>query len=371
MESNMSGYGWLFPAVFAVLVGAVFFLLGRAAAGWRAGDDGNLQKILNERLMEQTQRLVETIGRAREESKDVIGTGLSHTQQKLSESLSQGRAELADRLEKTQKLLADRLENLVRETAEIKAASGRMLEIGGDIRNLSQILDGPKGRGGFGEFQLELMLKQAIPADRFALQYEVEAGRVADAAILFKDAVLCIDSKFPLANLQKHYDMKEPSPEKDKLLALFYADVKNRGREISKKYVVPPKTLGFAVMFIPAEAVFLEIISNSELHKALMDMRVVPASPNFLYVYFQALAIGFAGMAVEERAKEMLGALSELKVNFEKFQDTHATLGKHIMNASNMFGQSEKHVARISNTLENLRLGQSEPPPEAPNDKAQ
>jgi len=356
------GFGWVLFLAATVVVGAVFYMLGRAGSGASREDSGNLHKMLNERLMEQTQRLIETIGRAREESKDAIGVGLSDTQKKLSESLSLGRMELAERLEKNQTHLAERLENLVRETAEIKAASGRMLEIGGDIRSLSQILEGPKSRGGWGEFQLELLLKQAIPADRYAIQYEVEAGKVADAAILFKDAVLCIDSKFPLANLQKYYDMKEPSPEKDKLLALFYSDVKNRGKEISKKYIVPPKTLGFAVMFIPAESVFLEIISNVDIHRSLMDMRVVPASPNFLYVYFQALAVGFAGMAVEARAKEMIGVISDLKVNFEKFQDIYATLGRHITDAGNTFGRSEKQVARISQTLDNLRLGQAEPP---------
>ncbi|MBI3794572.1 MAG: DNA recombination protein RmuC [Nitrospinae bacterium] len=349
----------IFAAVVAV-VGAVFYFIGRSSSEKRGGSDADLQKTLNDRLMEQTQRLVETIGRAREESKSAIGDGLGDAQKKLSESLSAGRTEVSERLERTQKMLSERLESLARETSEIKSASVRLLEIGGDIRNLSQILEGPKGRGGFGEFQLELLLKQAVPADRYVLQYEVENGKVADAAILFKDSVLCIDSKFPLANLQKYYDTKEPSVEKEKLLSLFYSDVKNRGKEISNKYVAPPKTLGFAVMFIPAESVFLEIISNVDLHKSLMDMRVVPASPNFLYVYFQALAIGFAGMAVEARAKEMLDAFSDLKVNFEKFQDGFATLGRHIGDAANTYVKSEKQAAKISQTLDNLRLGQSD-----------
>jgi len=278
--------GLFFFLFAAVAVGAVFYLLGRAAAGKTENareEIEKLQRMLNGQLMEQTQRLVETMGRSREESRMAIGQGFGDTQKNIAESLTRDRKEITDTLGKTQGLLTERLEKLIKETAEIKSASGRMLEIGGDIRNLSRILEGPKGRGGFGEFQLELLLSQAIPADRYRLQYAIGDG-VVDAAVLLKDRVLCIDSKFPLANLQKYYDMEEPSPEKEKFLSAFYSDVKNRAKEISKKYIVPTKTLDFAIMFIPAESVFLEIVSKQDLHAALMDMGVVPASPNFLYI---------------------------------------------------------------------------------------
>ena len=363
-------YGGILPLVAIVAVGAVFYMLGRNAVAKQGSSEEELEtlrRMLNDRLMEQTERLVETIGRSREESRMAIGQGFGETQKNISESFSRDRKEITDTLGKTQDILTERLENLIKQTAEMKGASDNMLKIGGDIRNLSQILEGPKGRGDFGEFQLEMLLSQVVPTDRYALQYTIGEGKV-DAAVLLKDCVLCIDSKFPLANLQKYHDMKEPSPERERLLAAFYADVKNRGKEISKKYIVPPKTLDFAIMFIPAEGVFIEVVSNRDLHAALMEMKVIPASPNFLYVYFQAITIGFRGIAVEAQAKEIIDVLSELKGSFNKFQDSFLKLGKHISNASAQYAESEKQSARISQTLDNLRLGQPAsptlPPPE-------
>jgi len=361
------GFEMLLPALLLlVALSAVFFFIGRNAGQNNGGPSiEHFQHILNKEITEQTERLVENIGRVREESRVAIGDSFGAAQKNLTESLAHGEKELAETLGKTQALVTERLEKLLKESGEIKSASGKLLEVGSDIRKLSDILQGPKGRGGFGEFQLELLLSQAVPADRFALQYKIGEGTV-DAAILLKDAVLCIDSKFPLANLKKYYEAEESSPEREKLLSAFHNDVKNRAREIAKKYIAPPKTLEFAVMFIPAEAVFLEVVSNTELHADLTKMRVVPASPNFLYIYFQALAIGFRGMAVEAQAREILGALAELKAHFGKFQDSFGKLGTHIKNASGQYADAEKQSTRIQQTLDNLRLGQTTNEPPAP-----
>lgn len=349
------GFEMLVLAILVVAaVGTVAYFIGRSA-GQKAGAPSaeHFQHLLNQELNQQTERLVDTIARVREESKLAIGEGTAKSEKSLAESLG-----------KTHEILSDRLGKLIKETADIKNASATMLDIGRDIGKLSRILEGPKGRGGFGEFQLEQLLGQAVPADRFAVQYKIGEGTV-DAALFLKDAVLCIDSKFPLANLQKYYDMAEGGPEKEKLLSAFYSDVKNRAKEIAKRYIAPPKTLEFAMMFIPAEAVFLEVVSNAALHAELTAMKVVPASPNFLYIYFQALAVGFRGMAVEAQAREILEALAELKAHYGKFQESFGKLGTHLKNAQGQFADAEKQSTRIEQTLDNLRLGQTtnEPPP--------
>lgn len=314
----------------------------------------NLIQSMSSQLQEQTNRLVESISRVRDESRSAIGQSFTEAQKHLSESLSLGRKEIAESLGASQKLLSEKLGNLIKETADMRSASTSMLEIGKDIRQLSDILEGPKSRGGFGEFQLELLLKQMIPPDRYREQYRVGEG-VVDVAILLKDRVLCIDSKFPLSNLQRSYESDDDS--RGKFKKLFFSDVKNRAREISKKYIVPEKTLDFAVMFVPSESVFLEIIANGELHREILNMNVVPASPSFLYVYFQALTIGFRGLAVEAEAEEIIRTISELKVRFDKFQDNFRLIGTHLDRAVKQYYESEKHVGRLDTTLDNLKLG--------------
>ncbi len=345
----------------AAIAGAAAYALGKKSAAPDAGlkqDLALMQQTLNAQLIDQTKTLLETITRVREESRAAITSGFGDTQGKLAESMQHGRKEVADSLGRSQQLLTERLEKLIKETADLKAASGRMVEIGGDIRSLNQILQGSKSRGSYGEWQMELLLKQAVPGDRLRFQYKVGEG-VVDAAILMEDRVLCIDSKFPAPNLIKYYEAA-PGPERERFLAQFHADVRKRAKEIATRYIVPQVTLDFAIMFVPAEGVFLEIVGDHELHQALMDMRVVPASPNFLFVYFQALAVGFRGMAVEKRAQEIIHVILDLQVNFQKFQETFDVLGKHIVNAHTQFDRANVQAAKIAGTLDNLKLGQTE-----------
>ncbi len=358
----MGGMNWidgLFAAGGAALAAFAAYKLGQRAPAQDGGmkqDLALMQQTLNAQLIEQTKTLLDTITRVREESRTAITAGFGDTQGKLAESLQRDRKEINENLGKTQLMLTERLEKLVKETADLKSASGRMVEIGGDIRNLNQILEGPKSRGVFGEWQMEQLLSQAVPADRLRFQHKVGDG-IADAAILLKDKILCIDSKFPAANLAK-YHQAPPGPEREKLLSAFHADVRKRGREIAQKYIVPRETLDFAIMFVPAEGVFGEIIADHGLHQSLIDMRVVPASPNFLYVYFQALAVGFRGMAVEKEAQEIIKTILELQANFRKFQEGFDVLGRHIANAHAKFDEAGQQAARISGTLDNLKLGQ-------------
>lgn len=344
----------------AAIAGAAAYALGKKSSVPDAGmkqDIALLQQTLNAQLIDQTKTLLETITRVREESRAAITSGFGDTQGKLAESMQHGRKEIADGLGKTQQILAERLEKLIKETADLKAASGRMVEIGGDIRSLNQILEGSKSRGSYGEWQMELLLKQAVPAERLRFQHKIGDG-VVDAAILLEERILCVDSKFPAANLSKYYETA-PGPERERFLSQFHADVRKRAKEIAQRYIVPQVTLDFAVMFVPAEGVFLEIVGNHELHQALMDMRVVPASPNFLFVYFQALAVGFRGMAVEKRAQEIIHTILDLQVNFQKFQETFDVLGKHVANAHAQFDKANVQAAKIAGTLDNLKLGQT------------
>jgi DNA recombination protein RmuC len=363
----MTGGFWMMPAFFLIALGVIillFVLLRRSAGPDVTELEEKLEKItseLNRLLQEQTGRIVENIGRVRDESRISISDSFTKTQKELNESLAAGRKELAESLSASQKLLSEKLENLLKETTNIRAVSAGMLEVGKDIRQLSDILEGGQTRGGFGEFQLGLILKEVIPAERYREQYRIGDG-VVDAAIFLKDRILCIDSKFPLANLKKSYDAE--GEESARFRQAFFADVKNRAREIGRKYIVPEKTLDFAVMFIPSEAVFLEIVSNSELHKKLIDMRVIPASPNFLYVYFQALAIGFRGLAVEAEAEKIIRTISSLRVGFEKFQDNFRLVGRHLENAIKQYNETERQFERLDSTLGNLEAGRGDDRPQ-------
>ena len=122
------------------------------------------------------------------------------------------------------------------------------------------------------------------------MQYEIDNNKKVDAVIFLEQAILCIDSKFPLENFQKALSAQTEF-ERNNFLKQFAKDVKKHIDDIKSKYIIPRKTFDFAMMFIPAENVYYEILVNSELHNYALQNRVIPVSPNTLYAYLQALAL--------------------------------------------------------------------------------
>ena len=114
---------------------------------------------------------------------------------------------------------------------------------------------------------------------------------------------LCIDSKFPLDNFRRALSADDAG--RDLALKAFYADVKARVTEISERYVRPPATLEMALMYVPAENVYYELLTRAELMEYCRDRRVIPVSPNSMYAYLQALALGFRGLKNQQEARRV------------------------------------------------------------------
>ena len=163
------------------------------------------------------------------------------------------------------------------------------------------MLQSPKLRGDFGEFTLEQMLRDLLPAEHYECQASIGTGRV-DALIRTPYGSLCIECKFPLDNFRLASQATEPAA-RDAAMKLFYSDVKGRIKEIGDRYVLPPQTLDVAFMFVPAENVYYEVIGRPDLLTYGREFHVVPVSPNTMYAYIQALAVGFRGMKIQEEAK--------------------------------------------------------------------
>lgn len=330
-------------AVLLVAVVILAFIVIKNSSSQGANSESRLQELLGSVLQDQTIRLLKIINDGRDESKTEISSGLLKTQEHLSETLA-----------RSQMQISERLENLVKETSQIKSASENIIEIGKDVNRLNLILEGPKSRGAFGEQQLGVILKDVLPAEVYREQYAVGEGRV-DAAILFKEKILCIDSKFPKDNLIKYLEAN--GDERDVYRKNFKSDVRKHAKDIRKKYIEPGKTLNFAIMFVPSESAFMEIISDHEFHRELLDMQMVPASPNFLYVYLQAVAVGFRGMVVQEKADEIISEILNLSRSFEKIQGSFMTMGAHLDNATKQYHEVEKQVRKFDAMLSSLKFG--------------
>ena len=373
--------------VLAVLVWGVVLLAGRS------GRDPGAERL--ETALELLQRDIASVLGESHRDQDVtrtavheevvrfqghVGERLGQLQTAVAMELQQVTAEVNRRLQDgmvlmqdAQKTMGQRLEEASRAVTEVHGQLGalgeatrRMEQVGRDITGLEQILRAPKMRGGFGEMLLERLLAEILPADAYRLQHGFRSGDKVDAAILVAGRMVPVDSKFPLENFRR---MVEEADEEQRRPArrAFLKDVRNRVDEIAKKYIVPDEnTFDFALMYIPAENVYYEVILRDEsgedsLLGYSLSRRVVPVSPNSFYAYLQVILLGLRGLRIEQNAREILGVLGRLQGDAARVREHFDTLGRHITNAKNKYDEAATSLARLEGKIEDV-AGRGEQP---------
>ncbi|MFH0810666.1 MAG: DNA recombination protein RmuC [Pseudomonadota bacterium] len=301
-------------------------------------------------LSEATLRLAERFERLQAGNEARLGEIRGEVERRLSESVEKNFSAF--------KGVAEQLGNL-------RVTNERILEFSRDLDRLSSILESPKLRGDFGEFGLENMLRQVVPEEHFQLQAQIGAERV-DALIRLKEGCLCVDSKFPLENLRRLMDSSLPEEERKRARRQFGSDVRRHIEAICHKYIVPRLTLDFALMYVPAEAVYYEILMDHELHAYALERRVIPVSPNSFYAILQSLAIGFRCLRIADESRHIEQILLALKKQFDAFKDHFRLVGTHLERARSQFASADSDVQRFDATFGGLRLGRLEQP--APQD---
>ena len=251
------------------------------------------------------------------------------------------------------------LSEIQQKLGSLEAAATQMQEIGREVGSLKSILHAPKLRGNFGEYLLYNLLKDTLPPKNFATQYQFSDGNAVDAIIRLGKNIIPVDSKFPLESFER-YLASSDSESKKKAKTEFIRSVKGRIDEISKKYIRPQEgTFDFALMYIPSEGVYYEILTNDtqkgyELFDYAMKSRVIPVSPNTFYAYLMAIVYGLKGMKIEEQAESIIKKISGIQKSFADLTEEITTLGKHLTNAGTKFSEVKEASAEIANKLENL-----------------
>lgn len=245
----------------------------------------------------------------------------------------------------------------------VEEATRQVLEVGKDIATLQQILKAPKLRGNFSEQLLGDLLAQMMPRDNFELQYTFRSGERVDAVIKTAQGLVSIDAKFPLENFQRCLSASGDE-EKKTWRKAFLNDVKKHIDDIADKYVLPAEgTFEFALMYIPSENVYYEIVTrdlgtaeNSSIMHHAMKRRVIPVSPNTFYAYLQTILLGLRGMQVEKRVREIVAELARLRKELSAFKVDFVLIGKHLGNAQNKFDESERRLSRLEDKLTSFEV---------------
>jgi len=313
---------------------------------------------------------------------EALQKGLEEARRTLTDQLRGLVGEVNQQLARSQDSFGKQFEGAAKVFGEVRGQLGQVAEmaqrmelLGREIEELQGILKAPKLRGQLGEATLEEFLRQVLPPDFFELQYHFADGSAVDAVIRLREHMVPIDAKFPLESFQRLMAAEDDALKKTARRE-FERSVKGRVDEIAGKYIRPGEgTFEFALMFIPAENVYYEVIvregvgseAGSLLNYAL-GKRVVPVSPNSFYAYLMTIVTGLKGMKVEARAREILTELGHLQRDFGRFGEAFRVLGKHLSSAQGKYEEADKVAGKISDRLEKVTGSASEPELESGDD---
>ncbi len=304
------------------------------------------------------QILAET-ARAREASQsidrrfDEMRRGIETRVGGVEKRLDAGQQSLAEHLGKSGHLLKEVGEKLGR----LHETSQKIEKLAGEVTRLEDLLKPPKLRGTLGEMFLEQALGQALPPGSFATQHPLGDGVVVDAVVFVQDRMVPIDSKFPLENFRRAREAEDEGEQK-RARQQFARDVRRHVDTIAEKYIRPATgTCDFALMYVPAEAVYSEIAADGE-DAALADYaasrRVIPVSPRLLYAYLSTVALGLRGIALQENAREVHQNLADLSRLWDRVGGPLEKLGSHLGNAQKQFDETAKAFERFTTRLDTV-----------------
>jgi DNA recombination protein RmuC len=293
-----------------------------------------------------------------EKNSVVLENQLKDQRQTLEQQLKSQR----ETLNQQTKMIWERLDNASEVIKGVQHQLGGIQEFGKDMKDLSNILKSPKLRGGLGEQFLYDILANTLPHDLYKTQYRFKNGSVCDAVVVTDKGLIPIDSKFPMEKFREMLTC-ENDADREKAKKAFINSVKDRVEEISSKYILPEeKTTEQAVMYVPAENVFYELIVNSpSIEDFCKQKGVVMASPNTLSYFLKIILVAYQQHELEKHAGEILKALSGIRVEAEKFGDDLGVLEKHISNSYRSMDNIKIKFTRLFGKIEGVQsLGHKE-----------
>lgn len=319
-----------------------------------------LQKILADTLNTQLQGLSESNARRLAEVRTTMETQLAQLQQSNTAKLDEMRQTVDEKLQSTLearlgesfKQVADRLE-------QVHKGLGEMQTLAVGVGSLQRVLTNVKTRGVFGEVQLEALLEQVLTPDQYAKQVETKprSGQRVDFAIRFPGrgddgapVWLPIDAKFPRDDYERLIDAHEraDAPAAEFAAKALEARVRNEARSIAENYLAAPHTTDFAILFLPVESLYAEVLRRPGLMDAIQRQhRVTLAGPTTLLAMLNSLHMGFRTLALEQQASEVWKVLGAVKTEFERYGEWVSRIKEQVAKASDTLDKADTRAKQM------------------------
>lgn len=332
------------------------------------------------RLESQSAALRQEVQSQMQSQVQPVVTQVVHLTKVVVQELTQARSDLQRGLTDSGRLATDAQKNVTAELrdsrdalAAINRSLGQFQEAGRELSQVSQalqtILTGARTRGALGEVVLERMLEDALPQAHFELQYRfASTGAQVDAIIRAGEQlekIVCVDSKFPREAYMRLVENGDDSRKE------FAQTVRKHVDSIAEKYILPNEgTLDFALMFVPSESIYYELLLTEDPRHGPLDAycrnaRVFPVSPNTLHAYIRVILMGIRGLQMEENAKRVQKDLAGLDKLLESYGELFEKLGTHLRNAQKTYDDADGKLTRARALLSQVAQGDL-PEPAAP-----
>ena len=270
-------------------------------------------------------------------------------------------------IQDTNKNNTEILRNLTEKISQIDNTNQQIIKFAEKLQEIQNIFKNPKQRGIIGEYFLENILKSVLPVSVFKMQYSFENGDIVDAVIFVEGKIIPIDAKFSIDSYTRLIENTDES-QKSSLQKAFLNDIKKRVDETSKYVRTNEDTIDIALMFIPSDAIYHEVISLSYDDTISMNIinyaytkKVILLSPTSFFGYIQTILLALNTIKVSKDIDEIVKYLNESTKYLEQFEESIDKVGKNINLLVNSYNrasidaeQLSKRIAKISNNKDNL-----------------
>ena len=336
--------------------------------GKRLNDFGTLQTSHFESVVRQLKELSESNRDYLEKLRNTLDSQIQHLQESNEKKLDEMRKTVDEKLQTTlEKRLGESFKIVSERLEAVQRGLGEMQSLATGVGDLKKVLTNVKTRGAWGEIQLGAILEQLLTPDQYATNVSTrpDSGERVEFAIKLPGSGpqsesqiwLPIDSKFPQEDYHRLIEASEVSDAEgvSKAIAALMRNVRNSAQDIRNKYLEPPHTTDFAIMFLPTEGLYAEVLRQPGLFEDLQqNYRIVLAGPTTLSAILNSLQLGFRTLAIEKRASEVWQVLAAVKTEFGKFGEVLDKVKRQLNAASQTIEQTGTRTRAMERKLRDV-----------------
>ncbi len=339
---------------------------------------GAMLKGQLETVSAQTGKLTESNEARLESLRAVVDQRLKQLQEDNSQQIEKMRATVDEKLQGTlEKRLGESFQMVSERLERVHQGLGAMQQLASDVGGLQRVLTNVKTRGGWGEVQLGALLEQVLTPDQFARNVRTREGGNEQVEFAIKlpgdqngvPVWLPIDAKFPVEDYYRLIAAQETSDltATEEAMKNLETALRKSAKEICAKYINPPRTTDFALMFLPTEGLYAEAIRRVGLVEQVQrECKVVFAGPTTLAALLNSLQMGFRTLAIQERSSEVWNLLAAVKTEFGKFGGVLDGVKKKLQEATNKIDEVDIRARAITKKLRAVEESPSNPEPLLP-----